>query len=77
MGAGVTQSGSNHGELVGAVERVEQSAGQKPRQVVADGGFSSRENVVALDENGIDFIGSMDEHNERLSWRAQRQGAAA
>lgn len=74
VGAGVTQCGSDYGELVGSVERVEQSTGQKLKQVVVDGGFTSRENVVALDEKGIEMIGSMAEHNEQSAGQLQRRG---
>jgi len=74
VGVGVTQSGSDYGELLGAVERVEQSTGQKPKQVVADGGFTSRENVVAMDEKAIDLIGSLDEHNEQSAGQMRRRG---
>jgi len=76
VGVGVTQCGSDYGELVGAVERVEQSTGQKPKQVVADGGFTSRENVVSLDEKGIEMIGSLAEHNEQSAGQLQRRGVA-
>jgi len=76
VGVGLTQSGSDYGELVGAVERVEHSTGQKPQQVVADGGFTSRENVVAMDEKGIDLIGSLDEHNAQSAGQMRRRGVA-
>jgi len=76
VGVGVTQCGSDYGELVGAVERVAQSTGQKPKQVVVDGGFTSRENVVTLDEKGIEMIGSMAEHNEQSAGQLQRRGVA-
>ncbi|MBM3748056.1 MAG: IS1182 family transposase [Acidobacteria bacterium] len=74
VGAGVTQCGSDYGELVGSVERVEQSTGQKLKQVVVDGGFTSRESVVAMDEKGIEMIGSMAEHNEQSAGQLQRRG---
>jgi transposase len=76
VGVGVSQSASDYGELVGAVERVEYSTGQKPQQVVTDGGFTSRENVIAMDEKGIDLIGSLHEHNEQSAGQMQRRGVA-
>jgi hypothetical protein len=76
VGAGLTQCGSDYGELVGAMERVEQSTGQTPKQVVTDGGFTSRENVVALDGKGIEMIGSLAEHNEQSAGQLQRRGVA-
>jgi hypothetical protein len=76
VGVGLTQCGSDYGELVGAMERVEQSTGQTPKQVVTDGGFTSRENVVALDGKGIEMIGSLAEHNEQSAGQLQRRGVA-
>lgn len=63
VGVGVSQSASDYGELVGAVERVEYSTGKKPQQVVTDGGFTSRENIIAMEGKGVDLIGSMAEGN--------------
>src|SRR5580765_6432621 len=48
VGTDVSQSGSDFVHLIGAVAQVEQNLGQKPTQVVVDGGFTSRENIVAL-----------------------------
>jgi transposase len=76
VGAGITQCGSDYGELVAAVERVEQGTGQKPQQVVADGGFTSRENVVALAAKGIDLVGALDEYNEQSAGQMRRRGVA-
>jgi transposase len=74
VGAGVSQAASDYGELVGSVDRVEQNTGRKPKQVVTDGGFTSRENVVSMDEKGIDMIGSLDEHNAQSAGQLQRRG---
>src|SRR5580765_4250186 len=63
VGAGVSQSGSDYGQLIGAVAQVEANLGQKPAQVVVDGGFTSRENILAMAEQGVDFIGSLAEAN--------------
>jgi len=48
VGMGVGQSGSDYGELVPAVDRVEANVGQEPEQVVVDGGFTSRENILGF-----------------------------
>ena len=42
-----------------AIERIEENLGEIPRQVVADGGYTHWENVIAMDASGIDFIGSL------------------
>jgi hypothetical protein len=49
------------------VARVEQNLGQKPAQVVVDGGFTSRENIVAMAEQGVDLIGSLGEANQHTA----------
>jgi len=58
MGIGVSQSGSDYEELVPAVDRIESQMGEDPAQVVVDGGFTSRENILAMSERGIDLIGN-------------------
>ncbi len=59
VGVGVSQSGNDYGELTPALQRVEQNLGSKPKQVVVDGGFTSRANVLALHAQGVDLVGSM------------------
>ena len=59
VGAGVSQSGSDYVHLIGAVEQVKANMGKPPAQVVVDGGFTSRENIMGLAEQGIDFVGSL------------------
>lgn len=53
----VTQEGSDAQQLQPAMQRLEEEAGQAPRQVIADGGYTSRENVVEMAGAGIDLIG--------------------
>jgi transposase len=55
VGAEVSQSGSDFVHLIGAVAQVEQNLGHKPAQVVVDGGFTSRENILAMAEQGVDL----------------------
>jgi transposase len=74
VGVGVSQAASDYGELVPAVERVEANLGQRPGQVVADGGFTSRENIMAMAEAGIDFIGSLAEHAPQSAGQMERRG---
>jgi transposase len=67
VGVGVSQSGNDYVELPGAVARVKENLGTQPQQVVVDGGFTCRENIVAMAAEGIDLIGS---------WRQPAQGGA-
>jgi transposase len=52
----VTQAGNDLNELQSGVDRVEDNAGQPPKQVIADGGYVSRSNIVAMESRGVDFI---------------------
>lgn len=58
VGVGVSQSGNDYVELSGGMARVEQNLGAKPQQVVVDGGFTCRENIMAMAAQNIDLIGS-------------------
>jgi transposase len=53
----VTQAGNDVQQLTAGVENVEQNLGDKPRQVVADGGYVSRDNIIDMKARGVDFIG--------------------
>jgi hypothetical protein len=41
-----------------AMERVKQTLGRYPQEVVADGDYTNRESVIAAAERGVDFYGS-------------------
>lgn len=55
----VTQEANDSGQLVPAVNRVEERLKKKPRQVAADGGYTTRDNIEQMAEREIDFLGSM------------------
>jgi len=74
VGVGISQSGSDYGQLIGAVAQVEANLGQKPAQVVVDGGFTSRENILAMAEQGVDFIGSLPAANPSSANQQRQRG---
>jgi transposase len=76
VGVGVSQNSSDYGQLIGAVAQVEQNLGQKPEQVVVDGGFTSRENMLAMAEQGVDLIGSLAEANPSSANQQRRRGVS-
>lgn len=76
VGAGVSQSGSDFVHLIGAVAQVEQNLGDKPAQVVVDGGFTSRENIMAMAEQGVDMIGSLPEANPSSAGQQRQRGVS-
>jgi transposase len=74
VGAGVSQSGSDYGQLIGAVAQVEANLGKKPAQVVVDGGFTSRENILAMAEQRVDLIGSLPAANPSSANQQRQRG---
>lgn len=57
VGASVTQSPVDYGQLVPALGEIKRWTGQLPAQVVVDGGFTTRGAVLAIAELGVDLIG--------------------
>lgn len=59
VGVSVTQEANDSAQLLPAVDRVEQRLKKKPQQLVADGGYTTRDNIEKLAGREIDFWGSM------------------
>jgi transposase len=57
VAVGVVQAGNDFEQLEPGIDRVEQNFGKTPDQVVTDGGFVSRDNIVAIKKRKIEFIG--------------------
>jgi transposase len=53
----VVQAGNDFEQLKPGLDRVEQNLGETPDQVVADGGYVSRDNIVEMKSRGVEFIG--------------------
>ena len=73
IGVGVGQRPDDD-ELMPAVERIKENVGKIPRQVVADGGYTHWENVVAMNGAGIDFIGSVPDRAAQSAGRFAQRG---
>lgn len=74
VGIGVSQSGSDYEELVPAMDRVEAQMGKEPAQVVVDGGFTSRDNILAMCEREIDLIANMGVGVAQSAGQMKRRG---
>ena len=59
VGVAVTQEPNDSGQLLPAVDRLEQRLEKKPQQMVADSGYTTRENIEKMAGREIDFLGSM------------------
>jgi transposase len=53
----VTQDGNDAAQLQPAMQRVEEEAGKAPQQVIADGSYTHRNNIVEMEKSHIDLIG--------------------
>lgn len=76
VGAQASQSGSDFVHLIGAVAQVQQNLGHKPAQVVVDGGFTSRENILAMAEQGVDLIGPLAQPNTSSAGQQRQRGVS-
>jgi hypothetical protein len=55
----VVTEASDSAQLLPALERIEQRLKQKPQQVVADGGYTTRDVIEQMAERQIDFLGNL------------------
>lgn len=56
VAVGVVQAGNDFEQLEPGIERVEHNLGKAPKEMVTDGGFVSRDNIVAMKGREIEFI---------------------
>jgi hypothetical protein len=59
VGVSVTQEANDSAQLLPAVDQVKERLQKKPRQMVADGGYTTRDNIQKLADQKVDFLGSM------------------
>lgn len=74
VGVGVSRSCNDYSELTPAVERVEAATGKTPEELVTDGGFTSRENILSMEQKGVKLYGSLSVHESRADGQMRRQG---
>jgi len=77
VGAHLSQCSSDAQSLMPALEEVAKNLGKKPGQVVVDGGFTNRENIVACAAQQIDLVGSLPDPKERSAAAMKSVGIAA
>lgn len=76
VGVGVSQSYNDYSELIPAVERVKTGTGQLPSEWVSDGGFTCRENILAMETIGVEFFGSLGDHSSKTPAQMRRRGVS-
>jgi hypothetical protein len=69
VGACVSSSGSDHGELKSVLENIEETAGRDPKQVSTDKGYRKAEGLIELEAREIDGVVSLqDSDGSRFSY---------
>jgi Transposase DDE domain/Transposase domain (DUF772) len=59
VGVAVTQAAEDSAQLLPAVDRIQERLKKTPRQMVADGGYTTRDNIEKMAHREIDFLGSL------------------
>jgi hypothetical protein len=76
VGAHLSQCSSDAQSLLPAIEEVVQNLEQKPEQVIVDGGYTSRENIVQCAAQGIDLVGPLPDPAQRSAAAMKSNGIA-
>ena len=74
VGVHLSQSSSDFESLVPAMDRVKENTGEFPDQAVADGGFTSKDNIIKVEERKIDLIGSLADIDKKRAASAVAAG---
>lgn len=69
VGVGLSQSPRDSNELAAAIAQVKKNTGKLPTQIVADGGYTTGQNIKELREQGVDFIAPVTDSMEQLKQR--------
>jgi hypothetical protein len=67
VGQSLTQASNDKKQLLPMIEVVEQQSGQKPRQVLADSGYTAEASITGAEVAGVDayLAVARDKHNQR------------
>jgi transposase len=77
VSAAVSQTAPDYEHLVPAVEQVVERLGARPKQMIVDAGYSSRQNITELHARGVDMVGNWVETDGRVKQRFARVGVTA
>lgn len=73
VGVRVTQAASDQHEMAPAVEEIERRMGRRPERLLVDDGYTTRENVLAAAERGVDLMGGTMERDAPAARRRRQQ----
>jgi len=75
VAASVTQACNDQHEVVPAIAEIQRQTGQAPEHLVVDEGYTTRENILAAADEGVDLIGSgMEPDAQAATRRLQQRG---
>ncbi len=74
VGAHASQCSSDANSLMPALEEVMRNLEKSPQQVVVDGGFTNRNNIIECAAQSIDLVGSLADPKERSEAAMKAQG---
>ena len=70
----ISQAKEDSQELQPALQRIEQNTGRPPAQILVDGGYTTRQNIMETAQTATELIGSLGENRAR---NQARQGVQA
>lgn len=73
VGVEATQEVNDCNRLLPAVEKIQENTERLPKQMVADGGYTNRQNILAMDKKGVEFIGSMPDVSKTATAQLERR----
>jgi hypothetical protein len=76
VGVHLSQCSSDAQSLLPAIEEVVRNLESKPGQVVVDGGYTNRDNIMQCAAQQIDLVGSLPDRNERSAAAMKSLGIA-
>jgi transposase len=74
VGVAMTQDGNDSGQLMPALERLEETLGVMPAQVVADSAYVTRNNIMATASEGVELIGPAEELDGKAGASYEQRG---
>ena len=77
VGVRVTDSKADMNELKAGLAVVRRWCGKKPARLLADGGYPTRENVVAMEAHKVEFIAPWKDDDSREAGASSRAGRDA
>ena len=74
VGVKPTQETNDSNQLLPAIDTIENNTGLIPKTLVADGGYTNRQNILSMDKKGVDFIGSLPDRSNIATGQLKKRG---